>query len=103
MNATWIYFEGVIQFSQYINYNYVIEFKHIKESDVKNKIKKDQKIKEELEKASLQLDKYMKDENIKNESDKEIKKLVVITFGKNDVVYETGAIVTEKICPLFRF
>jgi hypothetical protein len=69
-------------------YNDVIEFKHIKETNVKSKIEKDQKIKEELEKASLQLEKSLKDENIKSESDKEIKKLVVVTIGKNDVVYE---------------
>jgi len=82
-----IHFKAATQYSQYIKYDYVIEFKHINESEVKTKIQKDIKIKTELKKASLQLEKYMCDENIKNESDKEIKKLVVITIGKNDVVY----------------
>ncbi len=83
-----IYFQAGTQYIKYTNYNYVIEFKHTTETQIKTKAKKEQRIKEELQNASVQLENYMKDENIHQESELPVKKLVVITIGKNDVVYQ---------------
>ena len=88
--------EGVL-YKEAIKYRYMIEFKHIKEGELKKYDKEDRKQlildnKELIEKnkaqAKEQLYKYMKEYNVQNDSEKELKKYIVIVLGKKYVEYE---------------
>ena len=81
-----VYLKASTNLDKYVNYNYVIEFKHIKEKGLKTKVKKEKALEKAKQEASEQLDNYMQDYRIQEDSGgKEIKKLVIITLGKNDL------------------
>jgi len=92
-----LYVRENVLFKEFINYRYMIEFKHIKAGELKGDVNKltfdeillknknliDNKEKE----AQSQLEIYIKDHNVINDSDKIIKKFTVITLGRKYVKY----------------
>ncbi len=93
-----LYLRENVKYREAINYNYLIEFKHIKSKDIKGNLSKDsqqeilrknkQIIDIKKKEARKQLDEYIKERNIIKATDKEIKKLIVVTLGKQYVEYE---------------
>lgn len=93
-----IYLRENVQYKEAIKYNYLIEFKHIKSDDLKGELLKDNKeeilqknqelIDAKKKEARKQLDVYIKERNIFASTEKEVKKLIVVTIGKKYVEYE---------------
>jgi hypothetical protein len=93
-----IYLKENVKYKEAIRYNYLIEFKHIKGADLKGDMlidsreeilkKNREQIEESKNKAFRQLDSYIKEKNIFEASEKEIKKMIVITLGKKYEVYQ---------------
>ena len=92
-----LYLKENITYKEYVDYRYMIEFKHIKIGDLKGdihtlsyeefmKLNKDI-IEEKQKEAKEQLENYIKDYNIMNDSDRVLKKFTVVTIGKKYVEY----------------
>ena len=93
--------EGVL-YKEAVTYRYMIEFKHIKEGELKaenNELEgTDEKervianniniINKKKEEARKQLYRYMQEYNVQNDSEKELKKYIVVVLGKKYVEYE---------------
>ncbi|HBY20160.1 MAG: hypothetical protein A2Y24_00720 [Clostridiales bacterium GWE2_32_10] len=93
-----LYIKENVLYKEHIKYRYMIEFKHIKEKDLKGDTKNESRemiieknqgiIEENKTKAKMQLERYMKEYNIINDSEKELKKLIIITVGRKYAVWE---------------
>ncbi|TYQ15685.1 UNVERIFIED_CONTAM: PD-(D/E)XK nuclease superfamily protein [Acetivibrio alkalicellulosi] len=78
-----LYLKEGVTYKEEVNFRYMLEFKHIKEGDY-TKEKLEQKKKE----ATEQLKKYIDDYKIKEDGEKPLKKMILITIGKNDTFYQ---------------
>ncbi|TYQ15686.1 UNVERIFIED_CONTAM: PD-(D/E)XK nuclease superfamily protein [Acetivibrio alkalicellulosi] len=78
-----LYLKEGVTYKEEVNFRYMLEFKHIKEGDY-TKEKLEQKKKE----ATEQLKKYIDDYKIKEDGEKPLKKIIIITIGKNDIFYQ---------------
>ena len=93
-----LYLRENVRYKEAINYNYLMEFKHIKSKDLKGSLSKDsqqeilkknkQIIDKKKKEARNQLNEYIKEINIIKATNKEIRKLMVVTLGKKYVEYE---------------
>ncbi|OGO84356.1 MAG: hypothetical protein A2Y22_05250 [Clostridiales bacterium GWD2_32_59] len=94
--------EGVL-YKEAVNYRYMIEFKHIKEKELREVESGELKVESEKqqvldsnrelvdkkkEEARAQLYRYMEEHNVQEDSEKELKKYIVIILGKKYVEYE---------------
>ncbi|HAN10197.1 MAG TPA: hypothetical protein DCP90_06255 [Clostridiales bacterium] len=94
--------EGVL-YKEAVRYRYMIEFKHIKEKELKEvesgELKGESEkrrvlesnnelINKKKEEARAQLYRYMEEHNVQEDSEKELKKYIVIILGKKYVEYE---------------
>ncbi|MEA1975964.1 MAG: PD-(D/E)XK nuclease domain-containing protein, partial [Bacillota bacterium] len=94
-----LYLREDVLYKEAIKYRYMIEFKHLK----MNKLKRDdiqtetkesliklnkELIEETIKGAEVQLENYMEDRNIINDSELILKKMVIITLGRKYVIYE---------------
>lgn len=92
-----LYLKENIIYKEFVKYRYVVEFKHIPMGNLKGDIhtdsyeeilEKNKTIIETKEKeASMQLENYLKDYNILNDSDRILKKFIVLTIGQKYVKY----------------
>ncbi|MEA1973975.1 MAG: AAA family ATPase [Bacillota bacterium] len=93
-----LYLREDVLYKEAIKYRYMIEFKHLKmnklkRDDVQTETKEsliklnEELIEETINGAKKQLDNYIEDRNIINDSELILKKLVVITLGRKYVVY----------------
>jgi hypothetical protein len=78
-----LYLKEGITYKEEVKFRYLIEFKHIKQKEY-TKEKLDLKKKE----AKEQLEKYKNDYKIKEDGNRLLKKLIIITIGKKDTIYE---------------
>ncbi|OGO84490.1 MAG: hypothetical protein A2Y24_01885 [Clostridiales bacterium GWE2_32_10] len=93
-----LYIKENVLYKEHIKYRYMIEFKHIKEKELKGDTKTESKeaileknkdiIERNKDEAKQQIERYMEEYNIINDSEKELKKLVVITVGRKYAVWE---------------
>ncbi|HBY19737.1 MAG: hypothetical protein A2Y24_08235 [Clostridiales bacterium GWE2_32_10] len=93
--------EGVL-YKEAVKYRCMIEFKHIKEGELKTENNQlgytDEKermiesniaiITKKKQEARKQLYRYMEEHNVQNDSEKELKKYIVLVLGKKYVEYE---------------
>ncbi len=88
-----LYLKEDVIYKEYIKYRYVIEFKHVKLSELKRDKTENETVEslinlnnekiEQLEKGAVtQLKNYIKEKNIINDSNLTLKKLVIITLGR---------------------
>jgi len=87
-----------VNYPHLVKYNYLIEFKHIKKGELSGNLLIDELdivlsnnksiIDAKKTEAKNQLCSYIKETNILNTAKKNIKKLIVITLGKQHVLYE---------------
>lgn len=92
-----LYLKENVIYKEHVKYRYMIEFKHIKVDDLKGNINKlpyaefitlnKDIILEKQKEAELQLNNYMQEHNIINDSDRILKKFIVITLGRKYVEY----------------
>lgn len=93
-----LYLREDVLYKDAIKYRYMIEFKHLKMSELKREnIQSETKesiiklnenlIEKTINGAKKQLDNYIEDRNIINDSKLILKKLVVITLGRKYVIY----------------
>ena len=92
-----VYIKENVLYKKDIKYRYILEFKHIKQGELKgnfNELSEEEIIalnKEYIDKkqeeAEAQLEKYIKDHNIKYDSEKPLKKVTVITIGRRYSLY----------------
>jgi hypothetical protein len=78
-----LYLKEGITYKEEIKFRYLIEFKHIKQKEFS-----DEKLEKKKKEAKEQLEKYKNDYKIKEDGVRPLKKLIIITIGKNDIVYE---------------
>jgi hypothetical protein len=81
-----LYLKEAINYDYYVDYRYVIEFKHVHKG---NKTKKEieSEVNKKLNEAKEQIEVYMQDKDILN-STKPVKRLVIITIGRDEEKYE---------------
>ena len=92
-----LYIKENVLYKEEINYRYIIEFKHIKQSELKGDFDKlsqeeiltlnDEYLSAKKEEAKQQLERYVSDFNVLFDSEKELKKVIVITIARRIVVY----------------
>ena len=78
-----LYLKEGVTYKEEVNYRYLLEFKHIKQEDYTEK-----KLEDKKDEAKKQLEKYIKDERIQEDGVRPLKKMIVISIGKNDTIYE---------------
>jgi len=93
-----MYLSENVNYPHLVKHNYLIEFKHIKKGDLVGDLLLDELhivlsnnksiINAKKTEAKNQLCSYIKETNIQNTAKKKIKKLIVITLGKQHVLYE---------------
>lgn len=94
-----LYIKEDVLFKDAFKYRYLIEFKHLKMSDLKREnintetkkslIKLNKKyLDRKINQAKVQLNNYIKDKNILNDSNLLLKKIVVVTIGRKYVFYK---------------
>ncbi|MEA1974344.1 MAG: AAA family ATPase, partial [Bacillota bacterium] len=94
-----LYLREDVLYKEAIKYRYMIEFKHLKMSELKREnIQSETKesiinlnkqlIEETINGAKKQLENYMEDRNIINDSKLLLKKMVIITLGRKYVIYK---------------
>jgi len=93
-----LYIKENVQYKKDIHYRFMFEFKHIKQNELKGDFDKltEQEIlelnREHISKvrseAIAQLERYMKDHNVLKDSDKPLKKVIVITIARKYVQWE---------------
>ncbi len=93
-----VYVKENVLYKEYINYRYVLEFKHIKKGDLSGDFDKMSKedivalnkdyIQAKKQEAKDQLERYINDHNVMYDSDKILKKVIVITIARRHVLYE---------------
>ncbi len=84
-------------YKEHVKYRYIIEFKHIKMSEIKGDAIKEtkeeilaknkDKIESLKKEAQKQIDEYIKDYNVINDSEKELEKCIIITIGQKYVLH----------------
>ena len=95
-----LYLREDVLYKEALKYRYMIEFKHIKLKELKREDitleTKDSIIKlnkalidDTIKKAKIQLENYIQDKNIINDSKLILNKLIVITLGRKYVIYKT--------------
>ncbi|MDP4177901.1 MAG: AAA family ATPase [Bacillota bacterium] len=92
-----LYLKENVIYKEYVKYRYMIEFKHIKVSELKGDINKlsyeelkklnKDIIKQKQKEAKNQLENYMKEHNVIG--DRILKKFTVVVLGRKYVEYET--------------
>jgi len=93
-----LYLKENVIYKEFVIYRYIIEFKHIKVGSLKGDIhtlsyeeltKNNKSLIEATEKEAIsQLENYIKDYNVLHDSDKVLKKFIVITIGQKYVKYK---------------
>jgi hypothetical protein len=93
-----VYIKENVLYKKDINYRYILEFKHIRQGDLQgnfNELSEEEIIalnKEYIDKkqeeAEAQLERYIKDHNIIHDSEKSLKKVIVITIGRRYTLYK---------------
>jgi len=78
-----LYLKEGVTYKEEVNYRYLLEFKHIKQEDYTEKALTSKK-----KEAKEQLEKYIKDAKIQEDGVRPLKKMIVISIGKNDTIYE---------------
>jgi hypothetical protein len=78
-----LYLKEGITYKEEVKYRYLLEFKHIKETEYTEAL-----LEKKKEEAKKQLEKYIKDYKLQEDSEKPLKKMIIITIGKNDTYYE---------------
>ena len=81
-----IYLKEAINYDYYVDYRYVVEFKHVVKGD-KTKKQIEKEVENQLKKAKEQIEIYIQDEDVVN-STKPVKKLAIVTIGRDEEVYE---------------
>jgi len=74
--------EGII-YKEEVKYRYLLEFKHIKQKDFTDEVLEIKK-----NEAREQLEKYKSDKKIIDDGKKPLKEMIIVTIGKNEMVYE---------------
>ncbi|TYQ14575.1 UNVERIFIED_CONTAM: PD-(D/E)XK nuclease superfamily protein [Acetivibrio alkalicellulosi] len=78
-----LYLKEGVTYKEEVNFRYMLEFKHIKEGEYTK-----EKLEEKKKEAKGQLERYISDYKIKEDGEKPLKKLIIISIGKNDTFYE---------------
>ncbi len=92
-----LYIKENVLYKEYINYRFVLEFKHIKSKELTgdfNSLSREkllelnqEYIAEKKKEARQQLEKYIEEHNIVYDSEKELKKIIVLTIARKYVLY----------------
>lgn len=81
-----LYLKEAFNYDYYVNYRYVIEFKHVSKRD-KTKKQIEKEVAQKLQEAKDQIAIYVEDNDVKS-STKPIKKLAIVTIGRDEEVFE---------------
>jgi hypothetical protein len=78
-----LYLKEGVTYKEEVKYRYLLEFKHIKQKNFSA-----ESLEAKKQEAKAQLEKYLLDNKIKEDSLKPLKKMIIVTIGKNDLEYE---------------